>query len=209
RLGDHVIAACWREDANTLERRIMTAPLHRVRNYEDLDGAQGREVFFRPHRYRAADLSPLRCDVLANGRVCALLDVSQNGAAFEWPKDLPVTVGEQLAGLAVRFDEHVPFRGEAKVGSVREVGGVTVVGVSFEGLLLPVDEVLDLRAIKGGVQPPAPWRVAGHDHFKVLVSELRLYLEDAERQLAKLESELPWHVLHGAESPARTALMEK
>ena len=187
----------------------MVAPLHRIRNYEDLDGAQGREVFFRPHRYRAADLAPLRGEILFRERSCGLLDVSQNGAAFEWPKDLPVSMGDPLPGLAVRFDDHVAFRGEARVGSVRETGGVTIVGVSFEGLLLPIDEVLDLRIIKGGVSPPALWRAPGQEHFKTLVSELRLYLEDAERQLGKLESELPWHVLHGEGSPARSALMEK
>jgi extracellular factor (EF) 3-hydroxypalmitic acid methyl ester biosynthesis protein len=187
----------------------VTAPLHRVRNYEELDGPQGREVFFRPHRHRAADLSPLRAEVLLDGRACALLDVSQNGAAFEWPRDLPVSIGDLLSGLAVRFDDHVPFRGEARVGSVREMGGVIIVGVSFEGLLLPIDEILDLRSIKAGAQAPTPWRVAGYDRFKVLISELRLYLEDAEHQLGKLEAELPWHVLHGEGSPARTALMEK
>lgn len=195
----------------------MTATLHRVRNYEELDGAQGREVFFRPHRYRAADLLPLRAVVVlqleGTEHACALLDVSQNGAAFEWPKLLLVAVGDKLASLAVRFDAHEPYRGAALVGSVREMNGVTIVGVSFEGLLLPVDEVLELRAIKSfaenGQMPPAAWRAPGHDHFKTLVSELRLYLEDAEQQLGRLEKDLPWHVLHGEGSPARTALIEK
>jgi len=43
----------------------------------------------------------------------------------------------------------------------------------------------------------------------VLISELRLYLEDVEPQLRRLESELPWHVLHGEGSPARTALIQR
>jgi hypothetical protein len=195
----------------------MTAPLHRVRNYEELDGAQGREVFFRPHRFRAADLLPLRGEVMVKvagePRACVLLDVSQNGAAFEWPKDLPVSIGDRLESLAVRFDEHEPYHGEARVGSVREMGGVTVVGVSFEGMLLPTDELLDLRTIRSfasdGAMPPGIWRAPGYDRFKVLVSELRMYLEDAEQQLGKLEKDLPWHVLHGDGSVARTALMEK
>jgi hypothetical protein len=195
----------------------MTATLHRVRTYEELDGAQGREVFFRPHRYRAADLLPLKTEVvlvvLDKEHVCPLIDVSQNGAAFEWPKDLPVAVGDHLPSLAVRFDAHQPYHGGALVGSVREIGGVTVVGVSFEGLLLPVDEVLELRSIKSfaenGSMPLAVWRAPGHDRFKALVSELRLYLEDGQQQLARLEKDLPWHVLHGEGSPARTALIEK
>ena len=195
----------------------MTATLHRVRNYEELDGAQGREVFFRPQRYSAADLAPLAAvvSVRAEGLLhpCALLDVSQSGVAFECPAGLKVAVGDRLAEIAVAFDEHVPFRGEGRVGSVRESNGATVVGVSFEGPLMPIDEVLNLRSIRAfapqGVVPVGSWRAPGHDRFKVLVSELRLYLQDAEQQLARLEKDLPWHVLHGEGSPARTALMDK
>jgi len=194
----------------------LTVPLHRVRNYEELEGAQGREVFFRPHRYRARDLIPLQCEVVLSmpdgERPGALVDVSQNGAAFEWPKDIPVSIGDRLDGVAVRFDAHEPYRGEARVGSVRELNGTRVVGVSFEGPLLPIDGILELRAIKAFAQgglPPALWRAPGHERFKVLISELRLYLEDVEPQLRRLESELPWHVLHGEGSPARTALIQR
>jgi extracellular factor (EF) 3-hydroxypalmitic acid methyl ester biosynthesis protein len=187
-----------------------------VRNYEDLEGAQGREVFFRPHRYRAMDLLPLQCEVVLampdGERPSALVDVSQNGAAFEWPDDVPVSVGDRLDALAVRFDAHEPYRGEARVGSVRDVNGTRVVGVSFEGPLLPIDGILELRTIKAFAQSglrPALWRAPGHERFKVLISELRLYLEDIEPQLRRLESELPWHVLHGEGSPARSALIQR
>jgi extracellular factor (EF) 3-hydroxypalmitic acid methyl ester biosynthesis protein len=194
----------------------LTVPLHRVRNYEELEGAQGREVFFRPHRYRARDLLPLQCEVVLSmgdgERPSALVDVSQNGAAFEWPQDVPVSIGDRLDGVAVRFDAHEPYRGEARVGSVRDLNGTRVVGVSFEGPLLPIDGILELRAIKAFAQgglPAALWRAPGHERFKVLVSELRLFLEDVEPQLRRLESELPWHVLHGEGSLARTALIQR
>jgi len=193
----------------------VTVPLHRVRNYEELEGPQGREVFFRPHRYRSADLTPLQAQVTVGDQlVCQLLDVSQNGVAVEWPPERPVTVGERLAKVTVRFDGHEAYSGEARVGSVRaaEGGGAHIVGISFEGPLLAMDDVLDLRTIKAFAHESshaAAWHAPGQDHFKVLVSELRLYLEDAEQQLAKLENDLPWHVLHGESSPARAALMEK
>jgi SAM-dependent methyltransferase len=194
---------------------MTISPLHRVRNYEDLDGAQGREVFFRPHRYQAADLLPLRStvSVTVGGTryVCSLLDVSQSGVAFEWPMNLAVAVGDRLANLVVAFDEQEPYRGEAKVGSLREAQGVTIVGVSFEGPLLPIDAMIDLRAIRnfaaGGVVPAGPWKVEGYDRYKVLISEMRLYLEDAQVQISRLEKELPWHVLHGEGSASRLPLM--
>lgn len=192
----------------------MTVTLHRVRNYEELEGAQGREVFFRPQRYRATDLAPLRSEVaiMVGGaeRPCPLLDVSENGAAFECPKDSVPAVGDNLSSVSVRFDAHEAYRGEARVGSVREIGGVTIVGISFEGSLLSIDEILELRGIKTFVGQRAnkpAWRVAGHDRFKTLVSELRLSLEDAERQLRHVEVELPWHVVHGDPTRAREELV--
>src|SRR5207237_9002294 len=75
-----------------------------------------------------------------------------------------------------------------------------------------IDATLELRSGRAVAQsgpPPAPGRTQGQERFKALVSDLRLYLEDWEPQLRRLESELPWHVLHGEGSPARAALIEK
>ena len=190
----------------------MTAPLHRVRNYEELDGGQGREVFFRPHRYRAADLLPLRAEVAVADLRCQLLDVSQNGAAVAWPAGERVSVGDKLPRVSVRFDGFEAYGGEARVGSVRESpDAATVVGLSFEGPLLAMDEVLELRSIRAfssDAQPVPQWKATGQDRFKVLVGELRLDLQDWQDRLATLEAKLPWHVLHGdTGSPARDALV--
>ena len=85
--------------------KLVTA----VRTYEELDGAQGREVFFRPQRYRAPDLLPVRGEVLVShggvSTVCPVHDVSQNGVAFEWPAGKPaLEVGKHLPEVTVRFD---------------------------------------------------------------------------------------------------------
>jgi extracellular factor (EF) 3-hydroxypalmitic acid methyl ester biosynthesis protein len=191
-----------------------------VRTYEELEGAQGREVFFRPHRIRATELLPLRSSValVVNGAeiTCALHDVSQNGVAFEWPAHALPATGDRLDQLAVTFDRFEAYRGEARVGSVREVEGVNIVGVSFEGPLLPVDDVLNLRALAtwpgagADVVRPPVWRTEGADRYKVLVSDLALFLEDAQEDLTRLEKDLPWHVLHGEDgSPARLALIDR
>jgi SAM-dependent methyltransferase len=196
------------------------APL--ARNYEELDGAQGREVFFRPHRYRAQDLSPLKCTVVVHADdlpvVCALYDVSQNGVAFEWPAEMPVAVDDTLADIEVRFDDHLAFRGAGRVGSVREQDDVFIVGISLSDLLIDVDEVLQLRIVKGwsgrdgqGLRvDEKTWRVAGYDKFKSHVAELSLFFEDSERKFDELEKELAWHVVQGQErSAARTALVHR
>ena len=188
-------------------------PLHRLKKYEELDGAQGREVFFRPHRYRAADLSPLRAEVVVGSVICQLLDVSQNGVGVEWPAREPLAVGALLHGISVKFDGFEAYHGEARVSSLRDVDGTCVAGLSFEGPLLQMDDVLDLRVVaefahRQDAEPA--WRAAGVDRFKLLVCELRLMLEDWSERLAQLEGRLPWHVLHGeGPSAARSALIEE
>jgi extracellular factor (EF) 3-hydroxypalmitic acid methyl ester biosynthesis protein len=197
--------------------KLVTA----IRTYEELEGAQGREVFFRPQRYRAQDLAPLRAYVnlridLANYE-CPVHDVSQNGVAFEWPPDIPVEVGSNIERLEVCFDEHVAYRGDARVGSLR-AETAPIAGVSFTGPLLDVDLVLHVRDIKawqgrdglGLTLSRKAWAVEGNDRFKTLVSELALYLQDSEGQLGELEKSLAWHVVQG-ESPsaAREALLER
>jgi len=194
-----------------------------TRTYEELEGAQGREVFFRPQRYRAQDLAPLRAYVnlhvdLANYE-CPVHDVSQSGAAVEWPRGVAVETGDHLERIEVVFDEYPAFNGEARVGSVRDEQGAIIVGISFaDGVLLDIDEVLHLRDIRGwqgqnrlGLSlAQKPWAVPGHHDFKVLVSELALFLEDSHFQLGELETNLAWHVVHGnADSPARRALIER
>jgi extracellular factor (EF) 3-hydroxypalmitic acid methyl ester biosynthesis protein len=207
---------------------------HLVRAYADLDGGHGREVFFRPQRYQRNDLGPVRPVVRVTfGRAnthgtrgdgvqcdCVLHDVSQNGVAFAWPDNVPVELGSVLDELTVRFDEHEAYRGEARVSSVREVAGSLIVGASFTDSLMNIEDVLQLRDVKlwtvggsnglGLALPQQVWRVAGHEHFKALVAELRLFLEDAARRLTELEASLPWHVTHGpAGTPARDALVER
>jgi len=199
----------------------VTAPLHRIRTYEELDGAEGREVLFRPQRYRAADLAPLTASVEieregCSGR-CTLLDISQSGVAFECSREFPLTAGDLIPVLTVKFDEHVAYKGTARVGSIREHDGVAVAGASFEEQLIDVDEILQLKAVKAwtgrdgrGLSAQRPWSVAGYAEFKALVAELALYFEDSERAMADLESQLAWHTVQAdGNAPARQALVRR
>jgi hypothetical protein len=190
-----------------------------VRTYEELDGAQGRAVFFRPHRFAAADLAPLRCTVAVSigGALhdCALRDVSQSGVAFSWPADLPVQQG-QLIRVALRFDSHEAWRGSARIGSVREQDGGQVVGASFDGMLLDTDEILHLRDVRRWKEDGAalrmnekPWHTSGRHAFKAAIADFRLFLEDAEEKLRDYEAALPWHVLQDRASAPCKALVSR
>lgn len=198
-------------------------PSDQVANYAELEGGQGRDVFFRPDRYQRSDLGPI--GVIVEIRLgdqkyaCELVDVSQNGVAVDWPAHVSVEVGSILDEAVVRFDLHEAYRGEARVGSVRRDNGKIIVGASFVDTLMNIEDVLHLRDVKAwsgsadakglGLRE-STWRVAGHERFKSLVSELRLFLEDARGKFAELEASLPWHIAHGEhESPARDALVER
>ena len=200
---------------------VAGPPPVKQRTYEQLDGGHGRQVFFRPQRYQQSDLGQVRAVLRMTApqesepRECELFDVSQNGVAFEWPRDVPVGLGAIVPLLSVSFDEHEAYRGEVRVGSVRKVSGKTIVGVSFVDSLMNVDDVLQLRDVKAFSEEAKglglldrPWHVPGHERFKALVAELRLFLEDASKKLGELETTLPWNVVHGEhDSPARDELV--
>ena len=192
-------------------------------DYTELDGGSGRDVFYRPDRYLRADLGLVRVavELTLDGEQhsCELFDVSQNGIAFEWTAERQPELGADVEKLVVRFDDHEAYAGVAKVSSVRRIGSTIVVGVSLIDTLMNIEDVLHLRDVKAWVAGTAsdklraneaPWYVAGLQPFKSLVSELRLFLEDGQTQLAELEASLPSHISQGGQgSPARDALIER
>jgi extracellular factor (EF) 3-hydroxypalmitic acid methyl ester biosynthesis protein len=195
-------------------------PENRGREYSDLDGGQGREVNFRPHRYRSSDFGPVdpvaRLIIGGTTHACRLVDVSQNGVAFECPAGLTLELGTIIEQLVVSFDDLEAYRGAARVSSIRCQDDLTIVGAFFVDSLMSIADVLQLRDIKAWRSQEmhalglaeSNWHVPGHEKFKALVSELRLFFEDAHEQLRELEALLPWHVLHGeGESVARAALI--
>ncbi len=203
----------------------VAAGLTRVqapREYEELDGAQGREVFFRPQRFRPDELTPLKIalDWHREGVAmpCPVVDLSQGGFAFECLDGVVVRAGDTLHGFVLTVDDEPVYSGEVRVSATRVDGNVTVVGASYRTGELDIDDILQLRDVKswGGQGdrrfdlPDANWRVDGNHEFRALVSEFRLYLDDAGRYLNNLESSLPWRVLHDdTDTPARRAVMTR
>ncbi len=214
---------CAELPAEPATRAVASLPGERTRQYEELDGAMGPAVHFRPERYSAGDLALVRPLILVtlSGEErleCQLHDLSQNGIAFIPLSAARFTPGTNIAELSVSFDGVTAYQGEARVVSVRQVDGVMVVGASFIDSLMNIDDVLHLRAVKswkpvtekGIVIAAQPWHVVGHAEFKALVTEMRLFVEDAEAHYGEMERSLPWHVMHGdTDSSARTGLIER
>src|ERR1041384_4865766 len=191
-------------------------------DYVDLDGGSGRDVFYRPDRYLRSDLGLVRVNVEVelNGErlSCELFDVSQNGIAFEWSGECEPEVGAEVERLTVQFDAHEAYSGLAKVSSVRHVGATTIVGVSLLDTLMNIEDVLHLRDVKAWAAGrkgdklrarEGAWFAPRLHEFKATVSELRLFLEDGQAQLAELEASLPSHILQAQGSPARDALVQR
>lgn len=195
----------------------------RTAHYTELHGAAGRDVYFRPERYPRSELGAVGVlvEIHQGGAIhhCELADVSQNGFAFEWPTDNAPEIGAMLEEVRLSFDEHEAYRGGARVSSLRRHERAVLVGVSLLDTLMNIEDVLLLRDVKARIAGPkfdalslagAPWRVRGQERFKAMVAELRVFLEDAQRNFGELEATLPWHVVHGdQDSPARDALIAR
>jgi extracellular factor (EF) 3-hydroxypalmitic acid methyl ester biosynthesis protein len=195
----------------------------RTSHYTELEGASGRDIYFRPERYPRSELGSIGVAVVVTldgvTHRCELEDVSQNGFAFTWAAENAPAVGAVLDEVVLRFDGHEAYRGRARVCSSRSAERTTVIGASLIDTLMNVEDVLQLRDVKariGDVEYPGlrlesgAWRVPGQERFKALVAETCLFLEDASAKFGELEASLPWQVVHGEqESPARDALIER
>lgn len=181
-----------------------------VRTYEEMPGGEGREMHFRPDRISQEGLGALGV-VLSVRRgaeefTCALHDLSQSGVALLWPAGEPEPApGEALDELLLIVDGHEAYRGAVEVIGVRGAPGARVVGVRLRDGMMDVDDVLMIRKVRelkaqGRLDFSAarrPWSRPGFDRFKALVSEMRLFLEDARERLGEVERDLPWRLVHG------------
>ena len=105
-----------------------------IRLYEELEGGQGRSIFFRPHRYREVELRPLHAELTLEleGEVLSseLADISQGGVGLWWTRDEP-RLGTEVMIKALRFGEHIAYHGLARVGSLRWENNRLLVGIEF------------------------------------------------------------------------------
>ena len=183
--------------------------------HEDLRGADGRAVFFRPERFTPVALEPLEmlARVSLDGKEAQphrVLDVSQSGLAIEWTPGGAPALDTVLHHVEVSLDGHAVYEGRGRVSSLRQRDDRSLVGISFEDSLIDIDDVLRLRDVKKWARDhredlrieSRPWFAPSHARFKSLVAELRLFLEDAQQAFDALECELPWHVVHGKEDTA-------
>lgn len=180
-----------------------------VRSYEELEGAAGREVFFRPQRYRAADLEPVQLRVRVgrdgSARELAWHDIAQGGLAVQWPAQWPDPALDLELTVEIFADDRLLHSADARVAAVRAGDDTPLTGLALLGSPIDIDALLNLRDLRRWRPSEgsdlglghAAWRVDGHAEFRAAVGSFRLFLEDARQQLAALERALPWAVVHG------------
>lgn len=186
------------------------------REYEELDGAQGREVHFRPQRLARADLSPMHVSATLwvgdEKYEVDLTNVSQNGASLSVPTNLPLDEGD-TAKLDLHTDGHEAYVGAIRVQWSRPEGNHTLLGVAFSEALLDLEEVLQLRDLQtlrrsGERSSQKAWRIVKHDRFKSGVAEFALLLQDLQKSLGEMERTLSPYVLYTERESAPRAALE-
>lgn len=188
--------------------------------HENLTGGQGLQIRFRPVRYKISDIGAIQWEILlldADGKIhsCSPIDISANGIGILLPDALVVRINETLPSVEIRYEGHVAYTGRATIVSVREHDGALVAGLHLLDGLLEVSKLLDLKDVKSSsilfrddlARRQSTWYVQGQSEFKGLVSDFRLFLEDAYYSLNDIEHKLPWHVVMGETDDAlRTAI---
>lgn len=166
------------------KRPISTVPPR----HEDLNGANGTAVRFRPIRLSTADLpADLSCRFVCDGAFVGplpVLDLSTAGFAAAAPPQLALAPGSVLESFQLLVDNHPIWTADATVvhGSVERIGARFTSGVlDLHHLRLgaTMDGRLAIHA-EQRARLPAEWRAAVAD-VRQLLEDARLAVEDLER----------------------------
>ena len=182
--------------------------------HEDLRGGEGPQINFRPTRYKAEDLAGLKWDIQIEPQSgviipCVLIDISTNGLCVLLEKPMAVAP-ERSVHLKVLYDENIAYDGLAKVVELRGNGEKTVCALSLLDGLIDVTSVLNVLTIKKQMDLAnvevktqyAGWYVANYEPLKAIVSEFRLFLEDAKASLDEFQRKNRW-LVQAAETDRR------
>jgi SAM-dependent methyltransferase len=115
-----------------------------VKSYENLMGALGRSVHFRPERQRVRELLSRHAQpkLLIDGAEYPLFDISMNGLSFLVPSDDGWVVDRQL-DLALVLHGEEAYRGAARIARVEPGPRGALIGIGLTG------GFLDLHAFRG------------------------------------------------------------
>jgi hypothetical protein len=116
----------------------------RTKTYEELRGAEGRQIFFRAQRYKSQDLFRRAVPDLVINRVPHTLDnVSMSGlAAVSPPTDDQVLLVRQPVSIQLRMGGDVLFSGQGQVVRTEETHKGMRLGISLKDCRFDPREVV-------------------------------------------------------------------
>ena len=120
------------------------------RQYEDLQGGRGREIFHRLERTDIASLlqgcHDLLHEVSFDGCSGELINYGLNGLAFTLSADFAIAENDLLDEIHVRVGDEVVYRGAAMVRYTHRQASLRVVGVVLLDGILDLDRILSAKA---------------------------------------------------------------
>jgi extracellular factor (EF) 3-hydroxypalmitic acid methyl ester biosynthesis protein len=112
------------------------------KSYEELMGALGRAMFFRPERRRVREILSYDANpvLLIEGQNYPLFDVSMNGMSFATPGRPPWNVGDEVP-LELHLHGEAVYTGRARVARIETVGKGSRVALALITGFLDLPEV--------------------------------------------------------------------
>lgn len=185
-----------------------------TKSYEELVGALGRGVFFRPERKRVRDLLSRDAEprLVVAGEAYKLFDVSMNGLSFECPQGQTQWEAGSEVELTLQLYGDSAYRGRARVVRVKPQPTSARVAVTLTSGFLDLPDMIRrdeegrlLRELHGGADQvhrsvPEPYRqiVARAVHF------VQFYRRALARHESRLRSD-PGSTAERSTSLARIA----
>lgn len=158
-----------------------------LRSYEDLTGAEGRQVFYRAPRYKAREVFHRAVpDAVIKDRLLKLNDFSLSGISIVAPsQERPVAeLGEQVP-LTLRFGDIILHRSQGRIRRIEPAPFETLLGVEL------VDGVLDVPGVIAGYRRALMTRelkALRGDPLEAVAREYRLHCADTLHFLLKLRA---------------------
>ncbi|HEX6242759.1 MAG TPA: PilZ domain-containing protein [Polyangiales bacterium] len=169
------------------------------KSYEELVGALGRGIFFRPERRRVRDLLSRDAEphLVVGGEAYSLFDVSMNGLSFECPQGQSEWQAGSEVELSLQLYGDSAYRGRARVVRVKPHFSSARVAVTLTSGFLDLPDMIRrdeegrlLRELHGGADEvhrsvPEPYRdvIARALHF------VQFYRRALARQESRIKAD--------------------
>jgi len=115
-----------------------------TKSYEELRGSEGRQIFFRAHRYEPRDLFKRALpELVLNQMAYRLENLSMTGLAVTAPKgEGNLYLAQQAVNVQLKLDDQVLFSGKGQVVRTAETRRGVQLGISLRDRSFNIPEVV-------------------------------------------------------------------